>query len=97
MQLPTGASRFVFKDADGDVARLRLTGPGVMRLWSDVRRNVPPVIFLTGTTAQSTLSGTVLRRKNGDGVVRIHEISGTTSANVPVLTDPAFHVDVVNP
>jgi len=91
-------SGFNFKEADGDSARLRLKGPGVMRIWSDHRRNVPPDIFLFATdAAKSTLSGTVKRHKGGDGIVTIHQITGTSQASVPVLADPAFHVEVVNP
>jgi hypothetical protein len=92
-------SRFVFRERDGDTALLRLTGPGVMRVWADTRRNLAPVVFLVGTNAgQSTLTGTVRRgRRAGDGVVTIHEISGTSTASAPLVTDPAFHVDVVNP
>ena len=91
------ARRFVFRDADGDTARLTLKGPGSLRVWSDKRRVVPPVVFLTGTNAgQSTLSGAVRHGRRGDGVVTIHEISGTSTAATPLLSDPAFHVDVVN-
>jgi hypothetical protein len=93
------ASRFNFTEADRDRARLRLSGPGSMRVWSDKKRIAPPVIFLVGTDpARSTLTGTVVRgRRTGDGVVNIRELSGTASASVPVLTDPAFVVHVVNP
>lgn len=92
------SSRFVFKEADGDAARLRLTGPGVMRVWSDGRRNIPPVVFLTFTDpAASTLTGTVRRGRRGDGVVTIRQLTGTSAASVPLLSDPAFRVEVVNP
>ena len=91
-------SRFVFREADGDVGRLRLAGPGVLRIWSDHRRHIAPVVFLFGTDASSTLSGSVVRhRKSGDGVVTIHQISGAASASAPVQTDPAFRVVIVNP
>jgi hypothetical protein len=92
------ASNFNFRETDGDMARLHLSGPGVMRIWSDNRRNVAPDIFLFATNAsQSTLSGTVKKGRNGDGVVTIHQISGTSTAVVPVLVDPAFRVEVNNP
>lgn len=92
------ASRFVFREGDGDTARLGLQGPGVMRVWSDHRRNIAPVVFLTFTDpARSTLTGTVKRNpRTGDGVVTIHQISGTSAASVPLLTDPAFHVEIVS-
>jgi hypothetical protein len=92
-------SRFVFKEADGDTARLRLSGPGKLRVWSDRRRNIPPVVFLFGTDAsRSSLTGSVVRhRRTGDGVVTIHQITGTSSASVPLLADPAFRVNGVNP
>ena len=91
-------SRFVFREADGDTGRLRLNGAGKLRVWSDHRRNIAPVVFLFGTNAQSTLTGSVVRnRRTGDGVVTIHQITGAASASVPLLTDPAFRVDVVNP
>lgn len=92
------ASRFNFTDADGDRARLRLTGPGTLRVWSDHRRTVSPVVFLTATNAQSTLTGSVVRnRRTGDGVVTLRQIVGTGSASVPLLTDPAFRVEVATP
>ena len=93
------AGGFTFREADGDRARLRLAGPGALRVWSDARRNIPPVIFLVGTNpARSTLTGSVIRaRRTGDGVVTIREISQTTLASVPLLTNPAFNVQVVNP
>jgi hypothetical protein len=93
------ASHFNFKEPDGDTARLRLSGPGTLRVWSDKKRIISPVVFLFGTNpGQSTLTGTVHRnRRHGDGIVTIGEISQTTLASVPLLTDPAFRVEVVNP
>jgi hypothetical protein len=92
------ASRFNYREADGDMMRLRLTGPGVLRVWSDHRRNVAPDVFLFGTNAsQSTLTGTVKKGRHGDGVVTLHQISGTATAVVPLLVDPAFRVEVNNP
>jgi hypothetical protein len=93
------SSHFNFREADGDTARLRLGGPGTLRVWSDKKRIISPVVFLFGTNAgQSVLAGTVHRnRKHGDGVVTIRQISQTSLATVPLLTDPAFHVEVVNP
>jgi hypothetical protein len=88
----------VFKEADGDSARLRLSGPGVLRVWSDRRRNIAPVIFLSDTdSSRSTLSGVVRQRRGGDGVVTIRQINGASTAAVPLLADPAFQVLVVNP
>jgi hypothetical protein len=92
------ASNFNYREADGDQARLHLSGPGVLRVWSDHRRNVAPDVFLFATNAsQSTLSGTVKKGRHGDGVVTLHQISGTSTAVVPLLVDPAFHVEVNNP
>jgi hypothetical protein len=92
------ASRFNYREADGDMMRLKLTGPGVLRVWSDHRRNVAPDVFLFGTNAsQSTLTGTVKKGRHGDGVVTLHQISGTATAVVPLLDDPAFRVEVNNP
>jgi hypothetical protein len=54
------AGHFNYKEPDGDTARLRLTGPGTLRVWSDKKRTVAPVVFLVGTNpGQSTLTGTV--------------------------------------
>ena len=91
--------RYQLRERDGDTLRLRLTGPGVLRVWSDHRKNIAPVVFLFGAEPSgSTLSGTIVRnRRNGDGVVTIHQLSGTASASVPVLADPAVRVNVVNP
>ena len=93
------ASGFTFREADGDRARLRLSGPGSLRVWSDARRNIPPVVFLVGTNpSQSSLTGSVVRaRRTGDGVVTIRGISQAALASVPLLANPAFNVEVVNP
>jgi len=93
------SSNFNFKEADGDTAHLRLKGPGTLRVWSDKKRVIAPVVFLFGTNpGQSTLTGTVKHnRKHGDGVVTIHAINQASSASVPILTDPTFHVELVNP
>jgi hypothetical protein len=93
------ASHFFFREGDGDRGRLRLTGPGSLRVWSDAKRRIPPAVFLVGTDAtRSTLTGSVVRnRRGGDGIVTLHQVSGTAAASVPLLTDPAFRVDVVTP
>jgi hypothetical protein len=92
------ASHFNFREADGDSARLKLAGPGILRVWSDRRRNIAPDVFLFLTSApQSTLTGTVRKGRHGDGVVTIHQVTGTSTATVPLLNDPAFRVDVANP
>ena len=90
---------FIFREADGDRARLRLAGRGTLRVWSDARRNIAPVVFLFGTDPQrSSLTGNVVRnRRGGDGVVTLRQISGTSLAAVPLLNNPAFRVEVVNP
>ena len=93
------AGGFTFREADGDKATLKLRGPGTLRVWSDRRRGAAPIIFLVGTDpARSTLTGSVMRnRRHGDGVATIRQISGTTTASVPLLTDPAFVFQVVSP
>jgi hypothetical protein len=93
------ASHFFFREGDGDKGRLTLSGPGALRVWADKRRHAAPVVFLTGTDAlRSTLTGSVVRnRRRGDGVVTLRELTGTSSASVPLLTDPAFRVEVINP
>ena len=90
---------FMFREADGDRARIRLNGRGTLRVWSDARRNIPPVVFLFGADPQrSSLTGSVVRnRRGGDGVVTLREVSGTSQAAVPLLSDPAFRVEVVQP
>ena len=95
----TRSAGFRFTEADGDRARVRLSGPGTLRVWSDHRRNIPPVFFLFGTDAtQSSLTGSVIRnRRTGDGVVTIRQINQASLASLPLLVDPAFRVEVVNP
>ena len=93
------ANHFVFKEGDGDKGRLSLSGPGSLRVWSDKKKYASPVVFLVGTRpGQSTFTGTVVpNRKHGNGIVTIRQISGTTQASVPILTDPAFRVEQANP
>ena len=92
-------SGFDFREPDGDRGRVRLHGPG--EIWS-VRsrgRKFPPVLFLNKTSAiKSGLVGSVVRnRRTGDGVVTLRQISGTAFASVPLLTDPAFRVELTKP
>ena len=62
------------------------------------KRQPSPIILLEGTVpGQSVLSGTVKKGKKGDGVFSIDQISGTSTAQVTFLSDPAFHIDVTNP
>jgi hypothetical protein len=93
------AKNFEFNDPDGDHAKLHLTGPG--RLWGvrSKQGGFPPLVFLHQTNGlKSGLTGKVKRhKKTGDGLVTIGQISGTTFASAPILTDPAFHVNVVSP
>jgi hypothetical protein len=93
------ASHFNFREADGDRARLRLHGPGKLWAVTSRQREFAPVIFLNKTNAlKSGLVGSIVRhRRTGDGVVTIRQLSGTAFASVPLLADPAFRVEVVNP
>ena len=93
------ASRFNFREADGDRARLRLHGPGKLWALTSRRREFAPVVFLNKTNAlKSGLTGSVTRhRRTGDGVVTIRQLSGTAFASLPLIGDPAFRVEVVSP
>ena len=93
------ASRFQFREADGDRARLRLHGPGEIWSVTSRRREFAPVLFLNKTNAlRSDLVGSVIRhRRTGDGVVTLRQISGTAFASVPLLADPAFRVEMAIP
>lgn len=95
-----GRSRhFNYKEADGDVGRFKLAGPGRLWAFADKRQNVAPILFLSGANPlKSRLTGSVVpNRRAGDGVVSIAELTGTSSASTPLLTDPAFRVEIVNP
>jgi len=93
------AKNFDFKENDGDRASLHLDGPG--RLWAikSKQRMFAPVVHLHETNAlKSVLKGKVKpNKKTGDGVATIHQLSGTTFASVPLLSDPAFRVEVIDP
>jgi len=93
------ASRFSFREADGDRARLRLHGPGKLWALTSRQREFAPVIFLNKTNAlKSGLTGSVVRhRRTGDGVVTLRQLSGTAFASLPLLADPAFRVEVLTP
>jgi hypothetical protein len=98
--LRVGRSRhFNYEEADGDVGRFRLAGPGRLWAFADKRQNVAPILFLTGTNLlKSKLTGSVVsNRRSGDGVVTIAELTGASSASTPLLADPAFRVEIVNP
>jgi hypothetical protein len=93
------SKHFNYKEADGDVGRFRLAGPGRLWAFADKRRTVAPVIFLSDANPQkSRLIGSVVRNpRSGDGVVTIHQLTGASSASTPLLADPAFRIEVVNP
>jgi hypothetical protein len=93
------ASRFQFREADGDRARLRLHGPGEIWAVTSRQREFAPVLFLNKTNVlRSGLTGSVVRnRRTGDGVVTIRQLSGTAFASAPLLADPAFRVEQVIP
>jgi hypothetical protein len=92
------SNKFTFKEADGDSGHLKLNGPGKIVAFADQRKDIAPIVFLTGSNAlQSTLTGSVTRGHRGDGVVTIGQLVGTTFASVPILANPAFVVEVVNP
>lgn len=89
----------VFRDADGDRARVKLTGPGKIVSITAKRRQTPPILFLNRTNALKTgVTGFVVRnRRTGDGVATIRQLSGTAFAAVAILTNPSFRIDLVNP
>jgi hypothetical protein len=93
------SKRISFRELDGDRVKLRLFGPG--RIWSliDRRRAVAPVFFLNRTNGlRSSLNGYVVQnRRTGDGIATLRQISGTAFASVPLLANPAFRVEIVNP
>jgi hypothetical protein len=79
-------SPVVFTNADGDVVTMKLSGAGAMQV-SLVVNGVGPIdqILLTNTDATSTLSVTVKRGRQGDGLVDIGSIVGSSlkSLNAP--------------
>jgi hypothetical protein len=89
----------VFRDADGDRARVRLSGPGKIVSITATRRQTAPILFLNRTNAlKSGVIGSVVRnRRTGDGVATIRQISGTGFATVGILTSPLFRIEIVNP
>jgi hypothetical protein len=89
----------VFRDADGDRARVRLSGPGKIVSITATRRQTPPILFLNRTNAlKSGVIGSVARnRRTGDGVATIRQLSGTAFATVGILTNPLFRIEIVNP
>jgi hypothetical protein len=89
----------VFRDADGDRARVKLTGPGKIVSITATRRQTPPILFLNRTNAlKSGVTGFVVpNRRTGDGVATIRQISGTNFAAVGILTSPSFRIDFVSP
>lgn len=100
MRLRVRATRtVVFRDADGDRARVKLTGPGKIVSVTATRRQTPPILFLNRTNALKTgVTGFVARnRRTGDGVATIRQLSGTAFAAVGILTSPSFRIDFVSP
>lgn len=87
-----------FRDADGDRAKLRLSGPGQIFYLAPGKGRSSPTLFFRGTDpVASVLSGTVKKSRRGDGVVDIAQISGTSSVHVAFATNPAFRVRALTP
>lgn len=86
------------READGDRATLRLAGPGrILYLAPGKGRSSPTLFFRNTDPVASVLSGTVKRGKRGDGVIDIAQVSGTSTAQVAIATDPAFRVRALTP
>lgn len=90
---PQKGKRLTLKDADGDRLSLRVKGPGKMVTLVHKKNAPDPLIFLEETRADRTvIDGTVKQGNNGDGAFDIAQIVGTSSAQLPFLTDPAFRI-----
>jgi hypothetical protein len=90
---------FKFKESDGDIASLRVTGGGHMLFFLPIAGKSSPAIFMRESNpAESVLTGTVKQGKRGDGVVDIAQISAASTANISaVQSDPHFRIGVVTP
>ena len=89
---------FSFKEADGDRVRLRVQGGGHMLYFLPIRGRSSPAIFMRETNpTTSILTGTVKQGRNGDGVIDIAQISAASTAQIPILTDPAYRIRNVMP
>jgi hypothetical protein len=87
-----------FKEADGDIATLRVTGGGHLLYFLPIRGRSSPALFMRFTDpASSVLTGTVKQGKNGDGVVDIAQISAAATAQLPIQSDPAFRIRTITP
>jgi hypothetical protein len=85
--------QFDFKEADGDRVHVELTGSGRLFYFLPIHGKSSPSIFIReADLANTVLSGTVRQGRNGDGVADIAQITGTSTATVPLLTDPAFRI-----
>ena len=92
------SKHFNYKESDGDVARFNVRGPGRLWAFAAKRRGIPPILFLSDADpARSSLTASVKPSRSGDGVVTIGQLTGASQASTDLLTNPAFHVLVVNP
>jgi hypothetical protein len=87
---------FKFKDADGDVARIRVEGGGAARLFYflPMHGRSSPSIFMRDSAASTLLTGTVKQSKRGDGIVNLAQITDNDDAVLATLTlaNPPFNV-----
>jgi hypothetical protein len=93
------AKRVRYREADRDRVKLHLLGPGKIWAMIPTRREVAPIVFLNRTNAlKSGLTGYVVpNRRHGDGIATIRQISGVAFASVPLLVNPSFRVEIVDP
>lgn len=85
-----------FKDADGDVAKIRMTGGGAGRFFYflPLYARSSPSFFLRDTNSVNVLTGTVKKSKRGDGIVHIAQITDNDDSILATLsmTEPPFSV-----
>jgi hypothetical protein len=91
LRFKTAAKKtFSYRDADGDRAKITLTGAGRLFYLFAKRNRSSPVIFLRDTVDSTIISGTVKQGRRGDGIVNIAQLNGSTFTNN--LTDPPFSI-----
>jgi len=90
--------RLVYDDSSGNKVTLNLSGPGEIRALYRRVGSIDPIVFVVGAVpGESTLTGVVKRGHHGTGVTTLQELSGTSSFQNDLASNPAFNIELTEP
>lgn len=95
---PRHAKQIRYADADGDIVTLTVHGPG--QLFGFLRKDLDPapILYADGTKpGRSSLTATIKKGPNGDGIAHINQFVGASSVITDLFSNTAFQVQFQTP